>query len=201
MTLKHYCKAGIGRIALSCFIAIGLTAVPSAAQDNEPSRTLTPGKGSDLTSARCGICHDVTHITRGKLSRGEWQDNVKNMIERGAPIDPAEVPLIIEYLATYYNRDSEAPPPEAAPANSDPVQRLLAVNACTGCHGMTQKIVGPAFREIAARYSDDKSAASKLAAKIKNGGAGNWGTIAMPAHASLTDAELAQLVGWVLAQK
>ena len=88
MTLKHCCKAGILGVALSCVMVIGLTAVPSAAQDNEPSRTLTPGKGSDLTSARCGICHEVTHITRGKLSRGEWQDNVKNMIERGAPIAP-----------------------------------------------------------------------------------------------------------------
>jgi len=201
MTVQRYCKARISGIALSCFVAIGLTAAPSTAQDNEPSRTLTPGKGSDLTSARCGICHEVTHITRGKLSRGEWQDNVKNMIERGAPIDPAEVPVIVEYLATYYNRDSEAPLPEAAPANADPVQRLLAVNACSGCHGLTQKIVGPAFREIAARYAGDKSAASKLAAKIKSGGAGNWGTIAMPPHASLTDAELAQLAGWILAQK
>ena len=165
------------------------------------SRTLTPGKGSDLTSARCGICHEVTHITRGKLSRGEWQDNVKNMIERGAPIDPAEVPVIVEYLATYYNRDAEAPPPAAAPAGGDPVQGLLSANACSGCHGIAQKIVGPAFREIAARYAADKSAPAKLAAKIKSGGAGNWGTIPMPPHAALADAELAQLVDWILAQK
>lgn len=194
-------RTGISGCALLCIVALGMAALPLAAQDNEPSRTLTPGKGSDLTSARCGICHDVTHITRGKLSRGEWQDNVRNMIERGAPIDPAEVPVIVDYLATYYNRETEAPPPEAAPAGGDPVQRLLAANACTGCHGATQKIVGPSFREIATRYAGDKAASTKLAAKIKGGGAGNWGTIAMPAQASLSDAELALLVGWILAQK
>ena len=199
--LVRHCNQGSIGAALLCFVAIGLAVAPLAAQENVPSRTLTPGKGSDLTSARCGICHDVTHITRGKLSRGEWQDNVKNMIERGAPIDPAEVPVIIDYLATYYNRDAEAPPPEAAPANGDPVQRLLAANACTGCHGVSQKIVGPSFREIAARYAGDKSASTKLSAKIKSGGAGNWGTIPMPAHASLADADLAQLVSWVLSQK
>ena len=199
--MKRGGKNGVIGAALLCLTAAGLALAPLAAQENEPSRTLTPGKGADLTSARCGICHDVTHITRGKLSRGEWQDNVRNMIERGAPIDPAEVPVIIDYLATYYNRDAEAPPPEAAPAGSDPVQRLLAANACTGCHGVAQKIVGPSFREIAARYAGDKSATAKLGAKIKSGGAGNWGTIPMPAHASLSGAELAQLVGWILTQK
>ena len=199
--MKRGGKNGVIGAALLCLTAAGLALAPLAAQENEPSRTLTPGKGADLTSARCGICHDVTHITRGKLSRGEWQDNVRNMLERGAPIDPAEVPVIIDYLATYYNRDAEAPPPEAAPAGGDPVQRLLAANACTGCHGVAQKIVGPSFREIAARYAGDKTASTKLGAKIKSGGAGNWGTIPMPAHASLSGAELAQLVGWILTQK
>ena len=106
--LKRGGKPGAAGLAWTCVIAFGLAVAPLAAQEDAPSRTLTPGKGADLTSARCGICHDVTHITRGKLSRGEWQDNVKNMIERGAPIEPAEVPVIVEYLATYYNRDIEA---------------------------------------------------------------------------------------------
>src|SRR3972149_7048864 len=87
--------------------AVFLVAVaPLAAQEPEPSKTLTPGKGSDLATARCATCHDVQHITRVRLSHGEWEFNIKNMIERGAPIAPGEVPVILEYLATYYNRDS-----------------------------------------------------------------------------------------------
>jgi sulfite dehydrogenase len=193
--------AAVGAILL--FLAGSAACAPLGAQETEPAKFLTPGKGSDLATARCGICHDVTHITRAKLSRGEWQDNVRNMIERGAPIDPAEVPAIIDYLATYYNRDSEPPPPDPAAATTagDPVQRLLANNACNGCHALTQKIVGPSFRDIAIRYANEGGAGARLAAKIKAGGAGNWGAIPMPPHAGLTDTDLAQLVGWILAQK
>ncbi|MDB5810591.1 MAG: Cytochrome c, class precursor [Betaproteobacteria bacterium] len=176
---------------------------PLSAQEAAPAKTLTPGKGADLTLARCGLCHEITHITRSRLSRGEWQDNVKNMIERGMPIAPDEIPLVIEYLATYYNRDSAAPAPDAAVSavQQDPVQRLLAENACTSCHGVEQKIVGPSFREVAVRYAGDSGAAAKLAAKIKSGGAGVWGAIPMPAHGGLSDAELAQLATWVLGRK
>ena len=194
-----------GKSARSAAIAAALLlcAAAAPAQESEPAKTLTPGKGSDLTSTRCGICHEVTHITLARLSRGEWEDNVKNMIERGAPIAPAEIPVIIEYLATYYNRDAAAPAPDATAAASgaDPVQKLLAANACLGCHGVSQQIVGPAFRDVATRYAGDKTASGRLAAKIKAGGSGNWGRLAMPAHAHLKDAELAQLVDWILAQK
>ncbi len=199
--MPHNGRHGAVCAAALMLLVNGAAIAPLSAQESEAPRTLTPGKGSDLASARCGICHDVTHITRGKLSRGEWQDNVRNMIERGAPIAPGEIAPIVDYLATYYNRDTEAPPAEAVAATGDPVQRLLADNACSGCHAMAQKIVGPSFRDIAARYASDKGAAAKLGAKIRAGGAGNWGAIPMPAHARLSDAELAQLAGWILAQK
>lgn len=191
--------AAVGAILL--FLAGGAAFAPLGAQETEPAKFLTPGKGSDLATARCGICHDVTHITRARLSRGEWQDNVRNMIERGAPIDPAEVPAIVDYLATYYNRDSEPPPPDPVATGADPVERLLANNACNGCHALTQKIVGPSFRDIATRYASESGAGARLAAKIKAGGAGNWGAIPMPPHPALTDADLSQLVGWILTQK
>lgn len=78
--------AAAGVIAL----ALGrVTIAPSIAQEPEPAKTLIPGKGSDLTTARCATCHDAQHITRAPLSRGEWEFNIKNMIERGAPMAPA----------------------------------------------------------------------------------------------------------------
>jgi sulfite dehydrogenase len=175
------------------------------AQEPAPSKTLTPGKGADLTMARCALCHEITHITRAKLSRGEWQDNVRNMIERGMPIAPEEIPIVVEYLATYYNRDSAAPAPDAAAAADaaaqDPVRRLLTDNACLSCHGIDQPIVGPSFREVAARYAGDGGASARLAAKIKAGGAGNWGTVPMPPHAGLSDAQLTQITAWILGRK
>jgi cytochrome c551/c552 len=189
--------------AAAVILAIGGAAVaPLSAQETAPPRTLTPGKGADLTMARCALCHEITHITRARLSRGEWQDNVRNMIERGMPIAPDEIPIVVEYLATYYNRDSAAPAADpAASAAQAPVQRLLGDNACLSCHGVDQKIVGPSFREIAARYAADAGANARLAGKIKSGGAGSWGSIPMPPHAGLSDAELAQLAAWILARK
>ena len=189
--------------ALLLFAGVNAIA-PLSAQETTASKTLIPGKGADLTMARCAICHDITHVTRTRLSRGEWEFNVKNMIERGMPIAPEEIPQVVEYLATYYNREGPAPAPDPAAdagTSQDPVARLLAANACMGCHAPDSRIVGPSFREIAARYASDGGAAQKLAAKIKAGGAGVWGQVSMPPHPGLSDAELQQLAGWVLAQK
>ena len=183
-------------------VVISAAAVPLGAQDAAPARTLIPGKGADLTMARCAVCHEITHITRARLSRGEWQDNVKNMIERGAPIAPDEIPVIVDYLAAYYSRDSAPSAADLEPApTQDPLQRLLADNACLGCHGVEQKIVGPSFKEIAVRYAGDAGAKARLAAKIRTGGAGNWGTVPMPPHAGLSGPQLTELVDWVLARR
>ena len=187
-------------LALFCAVAL--------AQEAEPSRTLIPGKGSDLTTARCATCHDAQHITRARLSRGEWEFNIKNMIERGAPIAPGEIPVILEYLATYYNRDSPAPPPDPAAAafgmdagGADPVQKLLSANACAACHTLDRRVVGPSFREVAAKYSGDGEAPGKLARKVKEGGAGAWGSVPMPPNAAISDGDLTQIVAWILQQK
>lgn len=195
---------------LAAAVVASLAIVPSVAQEPEPEppRTLTPGKGSDLTTARCATCHDARHITRTRLSRGEWEFNVKNMIERGAPMASAEVPIILEYLATYYNRDRPTPPPDPAAAgyglgggSEDPVARLINANACVACHALDKRLVGPSFREVAARFAGDGAAPAKLAKKIREGGAGNWGKVPMPPHPGLSDADLYQIVGWILTLK
>ena len=178
------------------------------AQDADPPKTLIPGKGSDLTTARCATCHDAQHITRAKLSRGEWEFSIRNMIERGAPIAPVEIPVILEYLATYYNRDSAAPSADPAAAGfgmdaggGDAVQQLLNANACVACHTLDQRVVGPSFREVAAKYAGDGEATAKLARKVKEGGAGAWGNVPMPPNAAISDGDLGAIVGWILQQR
>ena len=180
---------------------------PSRAQEPEPepSRTLTPGKGSELTTARCATCHDAQHVTRAKLSRGEWEYNVKNMIERGAPIAPGEIQVIVEYLAAYYNRDQAPPAPDPSTAGfglvtdgAGPLPKLFTANACIACHQRDQRVVGPSFREVAAKFAGDGDAAAKLSRKIREGGAGNWGKVPMPPHPAISEAELRQMVAWIL---
>ena len=185
-----------------------LLCTAALAQEADAPRTLTPGKGSDLTTARCATCHDAQHITRAKLSRGEWEFNIRNMIERGAPMAPGEIPVILDYLATYYNRDSPAPPPDPAAAGfgmdaggADPVAKLLGANACVACHTLDKRVVGPSFREVAAKYAGDGEAPARLARKIREGGAGAWGNVPMPPNAAISDGDLGQIVAWILQQR
>jgi len=72
---------------------------------------------------------------------------------------------------------------------------------CMACHAIGSKLVGPAFKDVAAKYAGQKDAEGKLAAKVIKGGAGAWGPVPMPANPQVSDAEAHALVKWVLAQK
>ena len=90
----------------------------------------------------------------------------------------------------------------AAPAAKPQAARVadLAKSAgCTACHGVTQKIVGPAFRDIGGRYVSEAGAEDKLVTRVRRGGAGVWGAVPMPAQAQLGDADVRALVRWILA--
>lgn len=80
-------------------------------------------------------------------------------------------------------------------------QALATSKNCMACHAMDKKLVGPAYKDVAAKYSGDKTAADKLATKIMKGGSGVWGAIPMPANPQVNDADAKKLVAWVLSQK
>lgn len=165
---------------------------------------LISGPGSVLTETKCKICHELQHIRRTPLSRGEWADNLKNMKERGTPMTDAEMAVILDYLSVYYNREKPAPAPSAdtlASASDDPMQKLLGANGCVACHAVDKRVVGPSFREVAARYANQEGAAARLAAKIRAGGQGSWGNVPMPPNPALSEKDLQALAGWVLQQK
>ena len=138
------------------------------------------------------------------MSRGEWEDNIKVMIARGMPVEPQEIPVILEYLSTYYNRDHPPPPPDPAAASAAsepaPVAQLVSEQGCVACHAVDKKIVGPSFKEVGARYKGDGAAPASLAKKIREGGSGAWGQVPMPPHPQIADADLKRVVDWVLQQ-
>lgn len=78
---------------------------------------------------------------------------------------------------------------------------LARDKVCLSCHDARDKKIGPAFRDIAARYANDKDAPARLAAKIMNGGAGAWGPVPMPANPKVTPQEARQLATWILGQR
>lgn len=79
-------------------------------------------------------------------------------------------------------------------------EALAKAKNCMACHQLDKKVVGPAYKEVAAKYKGDKGAVDKLAAKVKTGGAGVWGPTPMPPN-NVTDDEAKKLVGWVLSLK
>lgn len=87
-----------------------------------------------------------------------------------------------------------------APARAaEPVEALADRYNCFMCHRVEEKLVGPAFRDVARRYKDDAAAMERLMAKVRRGGNGNWGTVSMPPN-DVGEADLKVLLRWVLAR-
>lgn len=76
---------------------------------------------------------------------------------------------------------------------------LAQKNACLTCHSVDKKIVGPAYKDVAAKYRGDKTAEAHLMDKVKKGGAGVWGQIPMPPNPQVKDEDLRVIVKWILA--
>ncbi len=85
----------------------------------------------------------------------------------------------------------------AALANAD----LAKAKNCMACHAVGNKVVGPSYKDIAAKYAGQKDAEDKLVQKVLKGGSGVWGAVPMPANAQVNEAEARTLVKWILSLK
>ena len=85
----------------------------------------------------------------------------------------------------------------AALANAD----LAKAKNCIACHAIDKKVVGPAYKDVAAKYAGQKDAEDKLVQKVLKGGGGVWGPVPMPPNTQVSDAEARTLVKWILSQK
>jgi cytochrome c len=84
-----------------------------------------------------------------------------------------------------------------AMANAD----LAKAKNCMACHAVASKLVGPSYKDVAAKYAGQKDAEDKLTQKVLKGGSGVWGATPMPANTQVSEAEARTLVKWVLSQK
>lgn len=80
-------------------------------------------------------------------------------------------------------------------------EAMMKKDGCAACHDTDKKVIGPAFRDVAAKYNDDKEAAAKLRDKVKKGGTHVWGEAAMPPNVLASDADIKDLVDWILTLK
>lgn len=82
---------------------------------------------------------------------------------------------------------------------ADAAEALAQKSGCLACHSIDKKVLGPSYKDVAAKYKGDKTAEARLIAKVKAGGSGVWGPIPMPAHSpQVKDADIKTIVQWVL---
>lgn len=86
-------------------------------------------------------------------------------------------------------------------AQAQSADDLLKKHACTACHAIDKKMVGPAYKDVAAKYRGNAQAQTVLMEKVKKGGVGNWGQVPMPPNAAVPDADIKTMVTHILAIK
>jgi len=87
------------------------------------------------------------------------------------------------------------------PMSSKASMELARSKNCIACHSVDKQVLGPAYKEVAAKYAGDKEALARLTKKVREGGVGVWGQIPMPANPQVTEAEAQTLAKWVLSLK
>jgi cytochrome c551/c552 len=195
-------------------------AVPKTIELPPETTRLRPSDlpGYRIASRKCGICHSADYIQfqPPRMTKTQWTAEMQKMQHvYGAPIDDTEIKLLGIYLTATYgdattvtSEDKALGATESASTAVAPVaarfadaaQTLLNANGCLDCHSLKEKIVGPAYHDVATKYRSQSDALSKVEASIERGGVGRWGNIPMPPFANLTPTQLRVLAEFVLAQ-
>ena len=202
-------------LAASLVTAVGMAREITLPADTSTLR-VSELPGYAIAQQKCGICHSADYISYQApgMNQAQWTGEMLKMQHSyGAPINDDEIKLIGAYLAVSYGSASKDDPgvvalsalaQNAEPAPRDAgkidVQALLASNTCLACHAIESKLVGPSFRDVAARYRGDEHVSSRLADSIRAGGTGKWGQAAMPPMSALSAAQARALAEFVLAQ-
>ena len=124
------------------------------------------------------------------------------MSRRYGILQAFRIPLLVTFIAAIiqvcWAGDAATPNQEASPGAAG--EKLAKANDCSSCHALDRPVVGPSYNDIKKRYQGQAGVVDKLAAKVKQGGSGNWGTVPMTPHPDLTDLQLKEMVEWILSQ-
>ncbi len=167
--------------------------------------------GYQLATQKCMICHSVDYIFYQPpgMNQAQWTAEVAKMKHSyGAALSETDIKSIGAYLAVVYGTaeitDSEVLAASAislAKADSKPqTQELLTSNGCMGCHAIDKKMLGPSFKDIAAKYKQELQAQNMLVTSMQKGGVGKWGEIPMPPMANLNAEQAKRLAAFILEQ-
>ena len=154
----------------------------------------------------------ITLLALAGLSSQLLAEERTDVLERIAPVGKVNVEGKAAPAPAAETAAAEAPA-EAAPAAEAPAAAEAAAPApaaggdelalatqsgCMACHQIENKVVGPAYKEVAAKYKGDAAAVDMLVQKVKNGGSGTWGPIPMPPNVAVSEDNIRKIVNWVL---
>lgn len=117
--------------------------------------------------------------------------------ESGREAVPVESPVVVPAVPGRTSAESAVVPSVVKADEIDPLA-LAKKSNCLSCHAIDKKLVGPAWKDVAVKYRGDTGAEARLMNKVAQGGAGVWGTMPMPAHPQLKEADRKTLVKFVL---
>ncbi len=218
---NHCCSArkSVQRtLALISFVVFGaaLSATAATVKILLPPETgsFKPGPNSELANGQCLVCHSVDYVTmQPPMPKTFWAASVKKMREKyGAQLPEEQVPRLVDYLAKNYGTEtnsmvvptasSAGESPTSVPIHSDSPGEMVALRfACFGCHSVANKLVGPPYKEVAAKYKSDPEAYARISEQIHKGGSGKWGPVIMPPFPMISEAETKALADWILTRK
>jgi sulfite dehydrogenase len=204
----------LGIAVVVVLAAAGLPGEPLKIELPPETSSFNPAAGVELANAQCLVCHSVEYITtQPRFPRNFWATSVKKMREKyGAEIPEAQVEPLLDYLVENYGVKTNGVPAAAASPAANPVTAGTANESktpealgfkfgCTLCHGLDKKIVGPALKDIAAKYRNDPAAQARITEQVRQGGSGKWGPMLMPPFPTVAEEEIKILSDWILSMK
>ena len=166
--------------------------------------------GAEIANGQCLTCHSVEYVViQPPMQRAFWKAEVQKMQQKyGAQIPEEQVEAVVDYLTKNYGVTTNSTQTAKLQASASTAQihaadaqQIATKYGCLGCHNPAVKLVGPAYRDIAAKYKTDPAALAKIDEQIHKGGSGKWGPIIMPPFPQVSAGETKILADWILGLK
>lgn len=169
------------------------TAVAPAVVESPPSMAPTGPAAQPVASEAPAPVRQIEPVSAEKAA--QTKEKIAAVVKEQAP-----QPAVVEKPATVPATAAPVAKVEPAVSEADAMQ-LAKKNNCLACHAVDKKVIGPSFKDVAAKYRGDAGAEARLMNKIAKGGSGVWGAMMMPASPQVSEADRQILARFVLSLK
>jgi cytochrome c551/c552 len=200
-------RALIAGVTLGAVLAFSASGEVSGLVTPPETGVFKAGVGADLANGQCLTCHSVEYVvTQPRMPRSFWKASIEKMRAKfGADIPEDQLAPILDYLVANYGKPDAAPGAVPAAASVAPhpagAKMIMIQRGCFNCHLIDKKLIGPAYKDVAAKYAGNPDAAARIRKQILQGGSGQWGPIPMPPFAAISEDDIRVITDWVMSQK